>query len=303
MTLQQLKYVITVVNYGSISEGAKQLYISQPSLSNSIKELEKELGIEIFNRSSRGITLSSEGMEFLGYARQVVEQAELLADRYSSKKQVKQLCSISTQHYAFAVTAFEKMITGLENDEYEFTLRETRTSEIIDDVKNFRSEIGILYLNSFNEKVITKLLKENYLVFHPLFSAKPHVFVSVKHPLAKERSVSLEQLEDYPFISFEQGVNNSLYYSEEICAAEFHKKQVKVSDRATLFNLLKGINGYTLCSGVLSGDLNDDKITAVPLNVREEMNIGWIENSKTKLSSVAREYIEILEKVIDSQKL
>lgn len=303
MTLQQLKYVITVVNYGSISEGAKQLYISQPSLSNSIKELEKELGIEIFNRSSRGITLSSEGMEFLGYARQVVEQAELLADRYSSKKQVKQLCSISTQHYAFAVTAFEKMITGLENDEYEFTLRETRTSEIIDDVKNFRSEIGILYLNSFNEKVIAKLLKENYLVFHPLFSAKPHVFVSVKHPLAKERSVSLEQLEDYPFISFEQGVNNSLYYSEEICAAEFHKKQVKVSDRATLFNLLKGINGYTLCSGVLSGDLNDDKITAVPLNVREEMNIGWIENSKTKLSSVAREYIEILEKVIDSQKL
>lgn len=298
MTLQQLKYVIAVVNYGSISEGAKQLFISQPSLSNAIKELENELGIEIFNRSSRGITLSQDGIEFLGYARQVVEQANLLEDRYSSKKKVKQLCSISTQHYAFAVTAFVEMISSLENDEYEFTLRETRTSEIIDDVKNLHSEVGILYINDFNEKVILKLLKEDQLVFHPLFNAEPHVFISAFHPLAKEQSVNFSQLEDYPFLCFEQGQNNSFYFSEEICSTEYHKKQIKVSDRATLFNLLKGLNGYTICSGVLGDDLNNGNIKAVPLETEEKMLVGWIENSRTSLSQMAKEYISTLEKVI-----
>ena len=299
MTLQQLKYVIEVVNCGSISEGAKRLFISQPSLSNAIKELEKELGIDIFNRTSRGITLSADGMEFLGYARQVVEQANLLEERYTSKKQIKRLCSISTQHYAFAVTAFVEMISQIDNDEYEFTLRETRTSEIIEDVKNLRSEVGVLYINDFNKKVILKLLKENQLEFHPLFTAEPHVFISAFHPLANENSVDFKQLEPYPFLSFEQGQNNSFYFSEEICSTEFHKKQIRVSDRATLFNLLKGLNGYTICSGILSDDLNSGNIVAVPLETDEKMNIGWIGNSRVSLSKMANEYVEILKKVIN----
>ena len=299
MTLQQLKYVIEVVNCGSISEGAKRLFISQPSLSNAIKELEKELGIDIFNRTSRGITLSADGMEFLGYARQVVEQANLLEERYTSKKQIKRLCSISTQHYAFAVTAFVEMISQIDNDEYEFTLRETRTSEIIEDVKNLRSEVGVLYINDFNKKVILKLLKENQLEFHPLFTAEPHVFVSAFHPLANENSVDFKQLEPYPFLSFEQGQNNSFYFSEEICSTEFHKKQIRVSDRATLFNLLKGLNGYTICSGILSDDLNSGNIVAIPLETDEKMNIGWIGNSRVSLSKMANEYVEILKKVIN----
>ncbi|MBQ8107582.1 MAG: LysR family transcriptional regulator, partial [Ruminococcus sp.] len=195
MTLQQLKYVIAVVNYGSISEGAKRLFISQPSLSNAIKELEKELDIEIFNRSPRGITLSNEGSEFLGYARQVVEQAELLEERYSGQRRVKLLCAISTQHYAFAVEAFVKMLSRHNNDSYEYTLRETRTSEIIEDVKTLRSEIGVLYINDFNEKVILKLLGESDLVFHPLFNAKPHIFISTSHPLANREFVTLDMLE------------------------------------------------------------------------------------------------------------
>ena len=299
MTLQQLKYVIEVVNCGSISEGAKRLFISQPSLSNAIKELEKELGIDIFNRTSRGITLSADGMEFLGYARQVVEQANLLEERYTSKKQIKRLCSISTQHYAFAVTAFVEMISQIDNDEYEFTLRETRTNEIIEDVKNLRSEVGVLYINDFNKKVILKLLKENQLEFHPLFTAEPHVFISAFHPLANENSVDFKQLEPYPFLSFEQGQNNSFYFSEEICSTEFHKKQIRVSDRATLFNLLKGLNGYTICSGILSDDLNSGNIVAVPLETDEKMNIGWIGNSRVSLSKMANEYVEILKKVIN----
>lgn len=301
MTLQQLKYVISVVNYGSISEAAKQLYISQPSLSSAVKELEKELGIEIFNRSSRGITLSNEGVEFMGYARQVTEQADLLTERYMLKKPVKQLCCISTQHYAFAVTAFVEMIKEIDNDEYEFTLRETRTSEIIEDVKNLSSEVGIIYLNSFNEKVISKLLRENHLEFHKLFDAEPHVFISVSHPLASRSSVSIDELAEFPFISFEQGRNNSFYFSEEICSTEFHKKQIKVSDRATLFNLLKGVNGYTVCSGVLEGDLNSENIVAVPLNSTETMTVGWIENSKTKLSKMGLEYVDKLKDVIKRQ--
>lgn len=298
MTLQQLKYVVAVVNYGSISEGAKQLFISQPSLSNAIHELEKELGIEIFNRSSRGITLSADGIEFLSYARQVVEQANLLEERYLQKKKPKKLFSVSTQHYAFAVNAFSYMIGKIDNDEYDFTIRETRTGEIIDDVKNMRSEIGLLYINDFNEKVISKLLKENKLEFHPLFQAEAHVFISEKHPLATEKSVRLEQLEDYAFLSFEQGQNNSFYFSEEILSTHHYKKQIRVSDRATLFNLLKGINGYTISSGILGEDLSCDRIVAVPLETDEKMLIGWINNSKIRLSSAANEYITQLERII-----
>ncbi len=298
MTLQQLKYVIAVVNYGSISEGAKRLFISQPSLSNAVKELENELGIEIFNRTSRGITLSAEGTEFLSYARQVVEQAELLEERYSSQKRVKQLCSISTQHYAFSVEAFVKMLSRLDNDSYEYTLRETRTAEIIDDVKNLRSEIGILYINDFNEKVILKLLRESGLAFHPLFNAMPHVFISSTHPLAHEEMVTLEMLENYPFVCFEQGQYNSFYFSEEICSTHSFKKQIHVSDRATLFNLLGGLNGYTISSGVLGEDINSGSIIAVPLKTDERMLVGWIENSRSKLSKAAAEYITTLKAVI-----
>ena len=192
MTLQQLRYIVTIVNCGSISEAAKHLFITQPSLSNSVRELEKEMGISIFNRSSKGIALSSQGMEFLSYARQVLEQAELLEQHYTNKKPVKRICSISTQHYAFAVNAFANLVSCQNTDEYEFTLRETRTYEIIDDVKNYRSELGILYINDFNRKVLEKLFKESGLVFHPLFKASPHVFISVTHPLSARNSVAIE---------------------------------------------------------------------------------------------------------------
>lgn len=300
MTLQQLRYVITVVEHGSISEGAKKLYISQPSLSNAIKELEKELGIEIFNRSPRGITLSSEGRDFLGYARQVVEQAELLEDHYIKNAKRRKLCSVSTQHYAFSVEAFAKMLRYHGGDSYEYTLRETRTGEIISDVKNLNSEIGVLYINDFNEKVIMKLLKESELRFHPLFRALPHVFISVNHPLAHEKSVTLDMLDDYPFLCFEQGKENSFYFSEEICSTHSFKKQIHVSDRATLFNLVEGLNGYTISSGVLGGDINSGSITAVPLETDENMLIGWIENERSSLSQAAREYVRTLENVIKS---
>lgn len=298
MTLQQLKYIIAIVRYGSITEAAKQLFISQPSLSNAVKDIEGETGIEIFQRSAKGITLTTDGTEFLAYARQVVEQAELMEQRYLNKKPSKQLCSVSTQHYAFAVNAFVNVISQLNADEYEFTLRETRTYEIIEDVRSFRSEIGILYLSEFNEKVITKLLREDHLNFTPLFTADPHVFISSMHPLARNELITLEELDDYPCLAFEQGEYNSFYFSEEILSTIVHKKTIHVSDRATLFNLLIGLNGYTICTGVLNSNLNGDNIISVPLKTNEKIKVGWIKHEKATLSSFAVSYIDELKRLI-----
>jgi DNA-binding transcriptional LysR family regulator len=299
VTLQQLKYVIEIVLCGSINEAARRLYLSQPSLSKAVKELEKEVGINIFLRTSKGITLSTDGAEFLGYARQVVEQAELLERRYFSAAPSRQLFSVSTQHYAFAVNAFVEMIKKHGALEYQFTLRETRTYEIIEDVKNLRSEIGILYMSSFNEKVMMQMMKEEGLDFHPLFEAKPHIFVSAQNPLASKSVVTLEELEDYPRLSFEQGEFNSFYYSEEIFSTIPHKKSIQVSDRATLFNLLIGLNGYTISTGILSSDLNGSDIVSVPLDEDETISIGWIVHKKTRLSRMANIYLEELRQIID----
>lgn len=300
MTLQQLRYVIEIVNCGSMNAAAEKLYVTQPSLSNAVKELEKELGIEIFLRSNRGISLSAEGAEFLGYARQVVEQAELLEQRYTDKKPSRRLFSVSTQHYAFSVNAFVNLIRDYNQNEYEFTLRETQTHDIIEDVKNLRSEIGVLYLNDFNEKVLLRILRESNLGFHPLFEAKPHVFVSNAHPLSGNASVRLEDLTPYPCLSFEQGVYNSFYYSEEILSTVYHPKSILVSDRATLFNLLIGLNGYTISTGILSEDLNGRNIISIPLVSDEVIRIGYIAQKGIGLSAMAEAYIANLRHYIST---
>jgi Transcriptional regulator len=298
MTLQQLKYVIEIATWGSINEAAKRLFISQPSLSNAIKELEAELKITIFERTNKGISISIEGAEFLGYARQVLEQTELLENRYLDAKPSPQHFSVSTQHYAFSVNAFVNLIKKYALDEYEFTLRETKTYEILEDVKNLRSEIGILYLNEFNSKVINKLIKENNLEFTVLFKASPHVFVSVNNPLAEQEIVTLEDLDSYPCLSFEQGEYNSFHFSEEILSTLSHKKSIRVSDRATLFNLLIGLNGYTISTGVLSADLNGNNIIPVPLDINETITVGWIAHKSVTLSRLAAAYVQELDKVI-----
>lgn len=265
MTLQQLRYVTAVAEKGTITEAADGLYISQPSLTNAIHELEKEMNIRIFNRTNKGISLSKEGEDFLGYARQVLEQAAILEDRYKGSDGGKKQFCVSTQHYSFAVNAFVDLIKEYGQDEYDFSLRETQTYEIIDDVARMRSEIGILFLNDFNEKVISKILKSHDLEFHPLFVARPHVFISRTHPLADKSVITSEQLMPYPYLSFEQGEHNSFYFSEEIFSVFERKKNIRVRDRATLFNLLIGLNGYTVCSGVIDQKLNGEDIIAVPL--------------------------------------
>ena len=296
MTLQQLKYVITVAEAGTVTEAADKLYISQPSLTNAIRELEKEMNIQIFNRTNKGISLSKEGEDFLGYARQVLEQAAILDDKYKGSDGGKKSFCVSTQHYSFAVNAFVDLVKEYGQEEYDFSLRETQTYEIIEDVARMRSEIGILFQNDFNETVIQKILKSHDLEFHPLFVAKPHVFISRKHPLANRELIKNKELAPYPYLSFEQGEHNSFYFSEEIFSALERKKNIRVRDRATLFNLLIGLNGYTVCSGVIDKKLNGEDIIAVPLAEESNMRIGYIVHRRGKLSRLGNSYLEALAK-------
>lgn len=297
MTLQQLKYALEVASKGSMNEAARSLFISQPRLSNAIKELEKEIKITIFIRTNRGVTVTNEGAEFLGYARQVLQQFNMLEEKYLSEKPAKQHFSISTQHYTFAANAFVELVKEFGASEYEFTLRETKTYEIIEDVKNLRSELGIIYLSNYNESVLLKLLKERDLTFSELFTAKPHVFISKRHPLADKESINLEELDDYPCLSFEQGEYNSFYFSEEILSTRSVKKSIKVSDRAAIVNFMIGLDGYTISSGVFPKYLHGDDIIAVPLNVDELIRVGIIQHRDVTLSRLGEIYVDALKKV------
>ena len=298
MTLQQLKYVTTIANIGSISEAAKRLFVSQPSLTKAIKELEKEMGITIFDRTNKGITVSKEGERFLGYARQVLEQAALLEEQYKSQSGGKKQFSVSTQHYSFAVNAFVELLKGADIDQYDVSLRETQTYEIIDDVAHMKSEIGLLYYNDFNRPVLEKLIHTNELTFTELFTAHPHIFIGKNHPLANKDVVSMDELEEYPYISFEQGDHNSFYFSEEIFSTVVRPKHIRVRDRASLFSLLLGLDGYTVSSGVIDEEVNGENIISVPLAEEGLMHIGYITNNKMHRSRLGQEYIQALEQYV-----
>ena len=298
MTLQQLKYVTTIANIGSISEAAKRLFVSQPSLTKAIKELEKEMGITIFDRTNKGITVSKEGERFLGYARQVLEQAALLEEQYKSQSGGKKQFSVSTQHYSFAVNAFVELLKGAGIDQYDVSLRETQTYEIIDDVAHMKSEIGLLYYNDFNRPVLEKLIHTNELTFTELFTAHPHIFIGKNHPLANKDVVSMDELEKYPYISFEQGDHNSFYFSEEIFSTVVRPKHIRVRDRASLFSLLLGLDGYTVSSGVIDEEVNGENIISVPLAEEGLMHIGYITNNKMHRSRLGQEYIQALEQYV-----
>lgn len=277
-----------------MNEAAKQLFITQPSLSNAVRDLEREMGIEIFIRNPKGITLTKDGVEFLSYARQVVEQTALLEERYKSQGHTRELFSVSAQHYAFVVNAFVSLLKETDMTRYELFLRETRTYEIIDDVKNFRSEIGVLFLNSYNHDVLTKMFDDNHLTYTSLFKAHPHIFVSKDNPLAKHQSVSLSDLEDFPYLSYDQGIHNSFYFSEEIMSQISHKKSIVVSDRATLFNLMIGLDGYTIATGILNSNLNGDNIVSIPLEVDDEIDIIYLKHEKANLSKMGEKFIDYL---------
>ena len=300
MTLKQLRYVVEVAEIGNITEAAKRLFIAQPSLTSAIRELENEYHITIFNRFNKGIEITPEGDEFLGYARQVLEQTNLIEEKYTGAGHSKQRFCVSAQHYSFVVEAFVELLKQYGGDKYEFHMRETQTYDIIEDVARLRSEIGILYLNKFNETVIKKTLRDNGLVLHSLFKAKQHVFIGKNSPLAKKKALTLDDLKAYPRLSYEQGSHNSFYFSEEILSTIDSDKEIIVRDRATLFNLLIGLNGYTICSGVISEELNGPSIIAKPLKVDDYMEIGYILPGNVPQSQLTKNYIEMLMKYTKS---
>ena len=294
MRIQQLQYLEKIVESGSINEAAKALFLSQPSLSNAIKELEQEMDLQLLVRQKSGVSLTNEGREFMIYARQILDQVKLMEAKYKQHTVRKQAFSVSAQHYAFVVHAFVDLIKQVDAEEYQFTLRETETQNILEDVMSFKSSLGILYLNKFNRQVLTKLFKEKKLKFTPLFKAKPHVFVCRDNPLAQKSSVKLRDLEDYPYLSYEQGQENSFYFAEEILSTLNRKMHIKVSDRATIFNLMVGLNGYTISSGIISSELNDDKIIAIPLEVDDMMTLGYLMPQQVEPSPITRRYLDLL---------
>ena len=300
MTLKQLLYAVTIAETGNITEAAKKLFIAQPSLTAAIQSLEQEYGITIFSRSNKGIEVTPAGDELLGYARQVLEQADLMHERYLGQSPLKQHFCVSSQHYSFAVEAFVELIRRYDGSKYEFHMRETQTYDIIDDVAHRRSETGLLYLNTFNRSILLKTLKENNLAFTPLFTAKPHVFISKNSPLAHKEQLTLADLAPYPRLSYEQGSHNSFYFSEEILSTETVDKEIVVCDRATLFNMVIGLNGYTICSGVISEELNGSNIIAPPLAVDDYMEIGYILPKSTRPSRLTQTYLTILKDLIET---
>jgi DNA-binding transcriptional LysR family regulator len=297
ITLQQLAYFVEVAAEGSITAAADLLYVAQPTMSASMKDLETRVGRALLVRSARGVGLTADGTEFLRYARQVVEQAALLEQRYLGRPPMRSLLGVSAQHYSFAVAAFVRMIESTDAAEYEFSLRETRTWDIIEDVRTLRSEVGILYRNDFNRTVIDKLLRDAGLAFHPLFFAEPHIFVSRRNPLAAQDRVTLADLADMPRLTFDQGANNSFYLAEEILSTLSSRREIRVSDRATIFNLMIGLGGYTISTGIVSDDL-DPEIVAIPLDVDERIEIGWVGHAAIPLTEQAQRYLAEVRSVV-----
>ena len=296
MTLNQLKYVIEISKQNSINEAAKGLFISQPSLTAALKSLEQEVGFEIFTRTNSGITLTVKGEEFLGYAKSVVEQYDILDAKYISKDNIKRTFQVSMQHYTFAVNAFMSVIEQYGMDEYEFEVHETRTYDVIDNVRNMKSEIGVLYMNDYNKTVLQKILRDAGLKFTPLFDCSIYAYMSKSNPLASKKQVTMKDLDKYPCLAFSQGEHNSFYFAEEVLSTYEYKRLIRVSDRATILNMMIGLNGYTLCSGIICEDLNGTDYCAVKLKTKEKMTIGYISRKHSKISEMGQKYIEELSK-------
>ena len=302
MTLIQLSYIITIAETGSMNRAAEKLLVSQPSLTNAVKELEKELGVTLLYRSGRGVVLTNDGMEFLPYARDIYSKYQALLGKYGKNGTYKKKFGVSSQHYSFAVKAFVDMAKEYDMSQYEFAIRETMTREVIRDVSTMRSEIGILYLSDFNRKAMTRLMKSANLEFHHLVDCRAYVYLWKNHPLAMEESIGMEQLADYPCLSFEQGSDSTFYLAEEVLVANEYAQSIKANDRGTMLNLMVGLNGYTLCSGIICEELNGDDFVAVPFREKEEaadtMEIVYVMLKNMVLSPVGEKYVAAIKKYL-----
>lgn len=300
MTIQQCRYTIEVANCGTFNEAAKRLFLAQSSLSSSIKELELELGIHIFERSKKGIQMTVEGAEFLEYAKLMVAQADFIEERYTKETKEKRRFGVSSQHYDFAAQAYSVLMNEITDASYDFHFYETTTYEVVEQVKQLESEIGVLFINDFNGKVMQQNFTGNQLEFHPLFQSRPHVFLGKHHPLASQDTICVEDLTQYPCITFGQNRSSILQFAEEAYLFTEGGRQIKVNDRATLLNLLVETNGYTIGSGIITSKTQIRELVSVPIQTDKEYTIGWVARTGVSLSDVAARYIEILSVIIHS---
>lgn len=304
MTLQQCRYVLQIVQDGSFSAAAKKLYVAQSSLSASVMELEKELGICLFERSNRGITVTGEGVEFLGYARQIVAQVEIVQERYGKDRPANaSYFSVSTQHYDFVAETFVLFVAQETEESYCFSLRETRTREVIEDVRQMKSELGILKIETGPERFMINLLKKNGLLFRPILQATSHLFVGAHHPLAKRKTVTKEDFIYYPYITYEQGENGAAQFSEELFDPFMNRRNLRIDDRATLINLLLETDSCTIGTGIMTSQINNNgSIVSIPIEDAQIYEIGYIMRADRQLSGMAQRFLEILHTCVQMHK-
>ena len=293
MTLQQLKYAVTVAECGTISAAAEKLFISQPSLTTAVRELESEMGVTIFSRTNRGVIVSREGEEFLGYARQILSQAQLLQERFSGREQGEKRFAVSSQHFNFTVLAFSRLVQNFRGPRYSFHFRETTTYEVLEDVSQLRSEVGILALNEDNERFLRRMFGKLGLEFTELKRVQAELFVSVEHPLAGRRFVTVEDVSPYPCITFEQGEHNGQFFFEGLSAvaAQSHKT-ICVRERATEYQLLRALNGFSPDVGVSA--MYREEFVSLPLEPKQFHTIGYILRQDVTPSPMTLEYIQAL---------
>lgn len=295
MTILQLKYVIAVANAPSLREAASGLFISQPALSLAIRELEEELNVRLFERTNKGIRITKEGEEFLIYAKETVSQYKVIEDRYLGKRKEKEHFSVSMQHYVFAVHAFVNVVKKYDADKYVFAVHETRTDEVLSNVRNLKSEIGVISYTGRSEKIIKKLFREYGLKFHQLMKKDTYVYVWKKHPLAKKKKLSLKDLEDYPCISFDQSSDNEFYLPEEALSNYEFGRLIKSNDRATSAELMVALNGYSIGTGIMTDSVAiKSDYCVIKLEEEDPLTIGYIVRDNHNLSDIGKSYIEEL---------
>lgn len=294
MTILQLKYIIAIDEECSMRRAADRLYVSQPGLSSAVRDLENELGVQIFERVHNGVVTTPAGASFIAYARSAVEQFEKVEEKYLNASGHKPTFSVSMQHYTIAVNAFIDTVKEFDLEEYQYYIRETQTSEVIEDVKTLKSEVGVIALSDFNKNTFKKIFADASLEFHELFTRNTYLYLSSQHPLADREVISLDELEDYPCMVFDQGDNTSFYYREEALATYDYKKIISTNERATSIELMLGLNGYAVGAAMLGDSLNSNEIKAIKLKEEENLTFGYIVRKGTQLSEMAQVFVDKL---------
>ena len=295
MTIQQCKYVLKILDCGSFSQAASQLFVAQSSLSVSIKALEKELNIKIFERSGTGVCLTPEGSEFIRYAQQLVAQSNFISNRYYTQTPNSRLF-VSTQHYDFVADIFSELVNETTEAQYRFSLREMKTYDVIKETENAYCDIGVLAIKSSDTGIMERYLSKKNLCFSTVLKASAHIYVRADHPLARFPRIIPEQLQNYPVLSYEQGKHSSSFFTEELISG-YSKQQVEISDRASLMNVLLATHCYTVGTGFMPSMLNSGRIVSIPLASDGYYNIGYITRNDRTLSPLAHRFADKLQQL------